>query len=77
MSELSPQAEANAMELATTKGAASRTRRTFPLGGRWPAGPDEGATDRFVLGGHTGPPLRAETDRNFCRGGPMWPPAGR
>ena len=25
-------------------GAASLMRRTFPLGGRWPAGPDEGAT---------------------------------
>ena len=56
MSELSPQAEARDMELATTKGAASWTRRTFPLGGRWSAGPDEGATDRFVLGGPMWPP---------------------
>ena len=61
VSELSPQAEARDVELATTKGAASRTHRTFPLGGRWPGGPDEGATDRFVLGGHTGPPLRTKT----------------
>ena len=61
MSELSPQAEARDVELATTKGAASRTHRTFPLGGRWPGGLDEGATDRFVLGGHTGPPLRTKT----------------
>ena len=35
---------------------------------------DEGATDRFVLGGHTGPPLRAATGRNFRRGGPVWLP---
>ena len=31
MSELSPQAEARDMELATTKGAASRTRRGPPM----------------------------------------------
>ena len=49
MSELSPQAEARDVELATTKGAASWTRRTFPLGGRWPAGPDEGAEGRTPI----------------------------
>ena len=56
-----------------------RLRRPFafpPQGGRWHARPDEGATYRFVLGGHIGPPLRAATGRNFRRGGPMWPPAG-
>ena len=37
---------------------------------------DEGATDRLVLGGHTGPPLQMTTDRNFRGAGPMWPPAG-
>ena len=49
------------MEFATTKGAASRARRTFPLGGRWPSaytGPDEGASVCHVLGGHAGPPLQ-------------------
>ena len=38
---------------------------------------DEGASVCSVLGGHTGPPLQAGTGRTFCRGGPVWPPAGR
>ena len=143
MSELSPQAEANDMELATTKGrphvaARGRTVRArpwlppcggaverseteggirrlscsdrrgvspfrpsvrtgapppqgrrpfvgrddpgapnFPLQGkvaRPKAVTDEGATDRFVLGGHTGPPLRAETDQNFVGAAPCGRP---
>ena len=48
----------------------------LPPGGKVaPKGADEGALVCPVLGGHAGPPLQVTTDRNFRRGGPMWPPA--
>ena len=45
-----------------------------------PQSPPRGGDSPFhkgAWGGHTGPPLQVTTDRNFRRGGPMWPPAGR
>ena len=52
-------------------------RRTFPLGGRWPVGPDEGASKTTYPLRRARRPRRAVgADRIRRRGGPMWPPAG-
>ena len=75
MSELSPSGGSERYGVCDDEGRGLPGAPDLPLGGRWPAGPDEGASVCHVLGGHAGPPLRAATGRNFRRGGPMWPPA--
>ena len=74
MSELSPPGGSERYEACDDEGRGLPDAPYLPPGGKV-ARPqpvtDEGATDWFVLGGHTGPPLRIVGRDPSLRGGPQ------